>query len=130
MTTPTFVDDRDKTTFAPFELIDCRNTEWADVRLSFNDWSWLNETHGSDTIDDYYLNGYGLQGLVLAARVAAGLDPYPDGMEPNSEGDTLFLHFSDIDVAVETARLAQEMILDREKIVAMIEVARENDLED
>ena len=130
MTKLAFIDGRDKTTFAPFELIDCRDTEWADVRLSFDDWSWLSETYSTDSIEGYYLNGYGIQGLVLASRIAAGLDLYPDGLDPNSEGDTMFFHFSDLDMALETAKLAQEMILDREKIVAMIGVARENDLED
>ena len=130
MATPTFVDGHDKTTFAPFELIDCRDTEWGDVRLSFNDWSWLNETYGTDTIEGYYLNGYGVQGLVLACRIAAGLDAYPDGLEPNSEGDTCFLHFSDLDVAIETIQLAQDMIGDRDKIAAMVAVARDHDLED
>jgi len=130
MATPTFVEGRDKTTFAPFELIDCRDTEWSDVRLSFSDWSWLHETHGTDTIDDWYLNGYGVQGLVLAARVAAGLNAFPEGLEPNSEGDTCFIHFEDLDLAVETAQLGQAMIGDRDKVTALVAVARENDLED
>ena len=129
MTTPSFVDGTDKTTFAPFVLVDCR-TEWSEVRLSFNAWKWFEETHETDTIDDYYMNGYGIQGLVIAARVAAGLSRYPDGMEPNSEGDTCYIHFSDLETAVETAQLGQEMIQDRTKIAAMIVVARKNDLED
>lgn len=130
MATPSFIEGRDKTTFAPFELIDCRDTEFGDVRLSFNDWSWLEKKHGKDSIDGYYLNGYGVEGLVLAARLAAGLEAFPDGMDPNSEGDTCYLHFKDLNVAVETARLGQEMIRDRKKIAAMVAVARENDLED
>jgi hypothetical protein len=130
MPAPDFVNGRDKTTFAPFELIDARDSEWGDVRLSFNDWAWLTKTHGTDTIDDYYLNGYGVQGLVLAARVAAGLDAYPDGLHPNSEGDTCFLHFNDLNVAIETAQLAREMIGDRGKIAALVMVVRDNGLED
>jgi hypothetical protein len=130
MAKPTFINGSDKTTFAPFELIDCRETEWKDVRLSFDDWSWLKETHGTDKIDGYYFNGYGVQGLVFAARIAAGLEAYPPGLDPDSEANTCFLHFDDLDVAVETAELAQNMIRDRDKLAAMIVVARENDLED
>ena len=55
MKEPGFVDGLDKLTFAPFVLIDCRNTEWKDVRLSFNEWAWLKEMHGTQTINDYYL---------------------------------------------------------------------------
>lgn len=130
MTTPTFVDGRDKTTFAPFELIDCRETRFSDVRLSFNNWTWLKEKLGSEEIDGYYLNGPGVQGLVLAARVAAGLEAFPEGMDPNSEGDTCFIHFDDLAIAAETARLAKEMIGDPDKVAAMVVIARENDLED
>ena len=130
MTTPIFVDGVDKTTFAPFELIDALDTKWSDIRLSFNDWNWFDETHGTDTIDDYYMNGHGLLGLVLASRAAAGLEAYPEGLEPNSEADTCYMHFSDLETAVETARLGQEMISDRKKLEATIIVAREHDLED
>ncbi len=130
MPAPNFVDGHDKSTFAPFELIDCRDTKWGDLRLSFSDWAWLTDTHGTDTIDGYYLNGYGVQGLVLAARIAAGLEAYPQGLEPDSEGDTCFLHFTSLNDAVDTAQLAKEMIGDRSKIAALIVVARENDLED
>ena len=111
-------------------MIDARDTEWSDLRLSFNDWAWFDATHGTDTIDDYYMNGHGLQGLVLAARVAAGLEAYPEGLEPNSEADTCYMHFGDLETAVETAQLAQEMIRDRKKLEAIIVVAREHDLED
>ncbi len=120
----------DKTTYYPFEIIDCRDSEWNDVRLSFDDWSWFKETYKTDTINDYYMNGYGIQGLVLASRIAVGLDAYPDDLEPDSEGDTCFLIFQDYDSAIETAKLAKEMISSQAAIEKMIVIARENDLED
>jgi len=127
-----FIDDIDKTTFYPFELIDARNTEWRNVRLSFSDWDWFKKTHKSDTIDGYYMNGYGIQGLVLASRIAAGLEAYADCMEPNSEGDSCYIMFedSDLETAIETARLAHAMINDRDLLEKMIVIARDNDLED
>jgi hypothetical protein len=130
MTTPTFVDGKDGTTFAPFVLFDCRDSEWNDVRLSFSEWSWFEEQFGTDTIDDYYFNGYGVQGILLAARIQAGLDPYGDGMEPNSEGDTCYIHFPDLESAVDTAKLALAAISDRSLLEALITIARDNDLED
>jgi hypothetical protein len=48
----------------------------------------------------------------------------------DSEGNTCYIHFSSLDDAVQTAQLAAEMIKDPERIVAMIAVARENDLKD
>jgi hypothetical protein len=130
MTEPHFVDGCDKTTFAPFELLDWRDSEWKNVRLSFDDWGWLHSTYDTDTIDGYYLNGYGIQGLVFAARIDAGLEPFPPGMEPDSEANTCYIHFSDLDTAVETAGLARQMIRDRDKLAAMVALAREHDLED
>ena len=130
MTQPDFINDKDSATFAPFDLIDCRNQEWADLRLCFGDWDWLREKHGSDEIDGYYLNGYGVQGLVLACRVNAGLDAFAEGIEPNSEGDTCYIHFPNLESAVETACLARDMICNTDNLKNMIKVARENDLED
>ena len=120
----------DKTTYFPFELNDNRESKWSDVRLSFDNWEWFSKTYNTDSINDYYINGYGVQGLVLASRVAAGLEAYPDGLEPNSEGDTCYLIFDDYESAIETAKLARNMISSKESIETMIEVARENDLED
>ncbi len=120
----------DKETYFPFELIDGRGSQWDDVRLSFSAWDWFKDKYGTDTIDGYYINGYGVQGLVLASRVSAGLPAYPDDLDPNSEGDTCYLIFQDHDLAVETAQLAKKMISSRALIEKMITVARKHDLED
>lgn len=102
----------DRTTFAPFALHDCRDTEWKDVRLEFSDWDWIHEFCGGDSIGDYYLNGPGVEGLVMATRLLNGLDPESDTMNLNSEGDTCYIHFSDFDDAVQTAALCAAMIKD------------------
>lgn len=112
------------------ELIDQRHSEWKDVRLSFNAWVQLQEICGADSIEGYYLNGYGVQGLIRACRLHAGLDPDADGIDYNSEADTCFIHFSKLEDAVQTARLASDMLKDRSKIAAMVGVARANDFED
>lgn len=130
MAEPQFVDGRDSTTFAPFILIDGRDTEWKDVRLEFSDWSWRQEHIGGDYIGDCYLNGYGIQGLVVAARVAAGLEPFAPGMEPDSEADTCYIHFADIETAVETATLARDMIHDPSQRAACAELAVKEGLDD
>ena len=130
MAEPEFVDGRDCTTFAPFILIDCRDSEWKDVRLEFSDHAWTQKHVGSDYIGDCYLNGYGIQGLVLAARVAAGLEPFTAGMEPDSEGDTCYIHFADLETAVETATLARDMIHDPSQRAACAELAVAEELDD
>ncbi len=119
----------DRTTFAPFALLNALDTEWKDVRLAFEDWDWLKQTHGTDTIDDYYLNGTGVQGLVLAARLTAGLEAVTDGMECDSEGDTCYIHFKTVEEAVKTAELAFEMIQDEKKIRSLIPVSDENEFD-
>ena len=124
----------DSVTYAPIALIDQRDSQWKDVRLSFDAWDWLAEQLGSEVgeayVDDYYLNGYGVQGLVQACRLSAGLNVEAEGIDYDSEGDTCFIHFSRLEDAIETAQLAAEMLKDRAKIVAMVQVARENGLED
>lgn len=130
MKSPAFIDGRDETTFAPFVLIDQRDSKWKDVRLQFNDWDLLHKMAGGDHIGECYLNGSGVQGLVIASRIEAGLDPLPAGVEPNSEGDTCFMHFSDLETAVQTASLAQAMIGDRSKLERLAEIAMEEGFDD
>jgi hypothetical protein len=131
MKTPTFdTTGADKTTFAPFILIDARSSQWKDVRLSFSDWDWFEATHGSDTIDDYYFNGYGVQGVVQAARLAAGLEPEAEGIDYDSEGDACFIHFRNFEEAVRTAELAAATIADSTALRRMIVLAREKGFED
>jgi hypothetical protein len=117
---------KDSTTFAPFVLYDCRQTEWKDLRLEFSAWEWLHEHCGGDEINDYYLNGYGVDGLVRAVRLLHGLNPVADTMEPNSEGDTCFIHFSSYDDAIQIAVLSAQMIKDKNLLHQAIEAAKEN----
>lgn len=130
MTTPSFSDGRDDTTFAPFVLHDWRDSEFKDVRLEFSNWVVIHKTAGGDYIGDYYLNGPGVQGLVMAARIVAGLDPIPAGMMPNSEAGACYMHFGDIETAIETAKLAQAMISDRAMIEQCATIALEEGFDD
>jgi len=123
-------DGFDRESFFPFELDDQRDSEWKDVRLSFHDWDWLHQLCGGEDVDGYYLNGYGMQGLVQACCVHAGLSAEMQGVHYNSEGDTCYLHFSSLDDAVQVATLAFAMIHDVAQIKAMVAVARANHLED
>jgi hypothetical protein len=124
---PTFDSNgSDETTFAPFVLEDCRDTEYKDLRLRFSDWDWLHKHCGGDTVDDYYLNGYGVQDLVLTARVLNGLEPISETMDTNSEGDTCYIHFSNFDEAVRTAEISASMIRDMGLLRQAVAAAKEN----
>ena len=123
-------DGIDAETFAPVVLVDCLQEEWSDVRLQVYDWDWLRERHGGDTVDDYYLNGHGVQGLVMACRLAAGLEVEPEGVDYNSEGDCCLVHFPTLEVALETAELTRAMLHDPKALKAMIALAREHDFDD
>lgn len=129
---PVNFDDQgvDRNSFAPFILINQLDSEWKDVRLSFSDWDWIAKLDANHTINGYYLNGYGVQGLVMACRLNAGLDIEADGIDYNSEGDTCFIHFTSLDQAVRTARLAADMFKDRCKLEALIKIAQEKELDD
>lgn len=123
-------DGLDATTFAPIELVDQRDQPWADVRLRFADWEWLNERYGPDGVDGYYLNGYGVQGLAMACRHRAGLEVHADGIDYNSEGDTCFIHFGSLEDAEQTAALLRAALGDPAELKAAIAIAREQGFED
>ncbi len=125
--TPTFDSEGiDRTTFAPFVLHDCRDTEYKDTRLEFSDWEWLHDFCEGDYIEDYYLNGPGVEGLVMATRQLNGLEADPDSMDPNSEGDACYIHFSNFEEAVQTAELCAAMIKDKNLLRQAAATAEEN----
>jgi hypothetical protein len=72
------------------------------------------------------LNGYGVEGLVVAARQLNGLDPESSTLDRNSEGDTCYIHFSDFDDAVRTAEVSSKMIRDIELLRKAIVTAKEH----
>ena len=129
MKTPNFnKDGLDEQTFFPFVLINALDTQWKDVRLEFSNHKWRNETYG-DTIDDYYLNGYGVEGLVKATLFSNGID-LENGIEYNSEADTCYIHFEDLNLAVRVADLASQMFVDGQKLREAIQIAIENEFDD
>lgn len=131
MSTPLFDErGRDAHTYAPFRLENCLDTEWKDVRLVFDDWGWFQDAYGEDTIDGYYFNGYGVEGLIRALLFANGMDPEDPGIEYDSEGDSCYVHFNSMELALRVAELARAMIEDREALVRMIDVARTEGFED
>jgi hypothetical protein len=99
------------------------------VRLEFSDWDWMQACYG-ECVDDFYLNGPGVEGLIKAARHAAGLAVDSESIHYNSEGDACYIHFVSMEEAVETAKLAASMISSREQMIATIAVARQNGWED
>ncbi|GHB97934.1 hypothetical protein [Cerasicoccus arenae] len=131
MKTPNFtVEGIDFKTFSPFILHNDLETESKNIRLEFSNWEWLEAEYSDSDTNDYYLNGYGMEGLVKAVRIIAGLPPEPESIEYDSEDDTCNIHFSDLDDARQTAELASAMITTYKKLLQAIQVARDNDLED
>src|SRR5438045_2868082 len=109
-----FINGSDPITFAPLILDDLQTDQRGDVRLTFGDWDWLANHFEADEIDGYYLNGYGLQGLVKAARFESGHLVATDQIQYDSEGDSLCIRFADPHEACVTAELAQRMLLDKD----------------
>jgi hypothetical protein len=134
MATPQFGSDgRDRTSYAPFEL--GKIGGGPEYFLQFHDWDWLFTNYTADVVDGsingYYLNGPGVEGLVRAALLEDGMDPDSLGMFCNSEGDCCLIEFgSQLDLAFRTAQLAADMIRDRQKLLNAIAVARAQGYED
>lgn len=122
----------DSTTFTPFVLHDCRETDTEDLRLEFANWEWLEERYGDTELADYDFSGEGVEDLVRAARRSAGLEVYPEGIEYNSDSDTCDVHFVDLDEAARTAELCSEMFNDETLLANAIEAveAEADDLDD
>lgn len=121
----------DSQTYAPFTLHNCLDSEWHDVRLSFSDWTWLQAKYGTESVvDEYYLNGYGIEGLVKAVLFEANVDLESDDIEFDSEGDTCYIHFQHMDQATHAAALAAAMISQEATLKAAIAIAREEGFED
>lgn len=136
MKTPQFDSrGRDDQTFKPFVLINALDTEWSNVRLKFFDWSWFDENYGEDYKDgyyrgDYYLNGYGVECLVKATLFSNGLDPDMDAIEYDSEAETCYIYFKDMDKAVQVAELCAQMLADPLLLRSASEVALEQGFDD
>lgn len=111
----------DRTSFAPFVLQNV--DEDGEFRLIFSDWEWLHKLCGGDHLGDYYLNGPGVEGIVLATREINRLDPEPECMDLNSEGDACYIHFTDRDEAIRTATLSAKTINDRRLLRKAVKVA-------
>ena len=120
----------DRKTYSPFILENLLDTEWHYVRLVFSDWEWRQVKHGGETVEGYYLNGYGVEGVVKAALFVAGVDSNDAGIDFDSEGDTCLIRFADVDTAAHVAELAAGTVNDPTKLKEMITVAREQGFED
>lgn len=130
MKTPSFDSENfDRTTFAPIELYNGLDRDEEDVQLKFSDWAWLQGKYG-ESVNDYYLNGYGIEGVAMAARLNAGLDPDDNAIDYDSEADACYIYFDNLEDAIETAQLLYETLHDRTKLVAMIAIAEENEFGD
>jgi len=130
MKTPSFDSENfDRTTFAPIVLYNGLDRDEEDVQLNFADWAWLHGQYG-ETVNDYFLNGYGIEGLAMAARLNAGLDPEPDTIDYDAEGDACYIYFDNLEDAIETAQLLYDTRSDRTKVVGMIAIAQENEFGD
>lgn len=86
------------------------DTEWKDVHLSFDNWSFIQEQYGTDNIDDYYLNGYGVEGLVKAVLFDEKIDTENEEIYYKSKGDTCYIHFATLDMAARVAERASSII--------------------
>lgn len=130
MKTPSFDSENyDRTTFAPIELYNGLDRDEEDVQLKFSDWAWLHGKYG-DAVNDYYLNGYGIEGLAMAARLNAGLDPDDNAIDYDAEADACYIYFDNLEDAVETAQLLYDTLQDQKKLVAMVAIAEENEFGD
>lgn len=114
----------DENRFAPLTIENALDTEKNDVCLSFANRQWL-ENQNLVFVDDYYMNGYGIERLIQTILVIEGTNPFSDGIEYASEASACHVHFVDVDLAIRTAKLAAKMLNSPAILKKVIEVARE-----
>jgi uncharacterized protein YuzE len=66
----------------------------------------------------------------MACRANAGLEVEQDGIDYDSEADTCFIHFTQLDEATRTAQLLQAVLRDKERLEEMVSIARKHGFED
>ena len=125
----------DRTTYAPFELLDINPPDCPYYTVRFSNWRWLNTTYAADIMDDYidgyYTNGPNIEGLVRATMLSGGFDPDDESrVDYDSEGNACWIRFRRLEDAVQVAEMAADMIKDREKLRAMIQVSKAHGFDD
>lgn len=108
----------------PFRITDLSTDEGSCHRLLFADWDWLHAHVGSDSVDGYYLNGSGVEGLVRAAMLDAGIQFSDGAVEYNSEGDVCCIEFENLHDANAAMKLAQRMFDDSVRLRTLAAIAR------
>lgn len=128
---PNFENQRDSRTFAPFQLSKGECSTGAEYfTLMFSDFRWLENNLDLSTIGSYDLNGYGVQGLIKAARLHAGLASSKDSITYDSEAGACFIYFNSIEDACVTAELAQSTFLHDEALRLLVAFANQHGLQD
>lgn len=116
----------DRTTYPHVTLTDLR-AEGGTVTLQFDDWDYLKElTGGEDLLDHYYINGYGVEGILQAARLRAGLPIDAEGIVYCSEGSACMVRFKSLDDAEATARRLSNALKKRSSVERLAVISRAN----
>lgn len=76
--------------------------------------------------DDYYLNGYGVEGLFQAHLVQHGEPVDAEHESFEAEADGFYAYFVDVDRAELVARRFSRALLDRAEVEALAQIAREH----
>jgi hypothetical protein len=122
-------DGVDDESFEPFCLQDHRD-ESGSICLMFNEWDWLHDLAGGDSVEGIFLNGYGVETLVQTALSAAGIDPDGDGIEFDSENDACVVYFASVDAAVAAATAARAVLRSPMSLRATAARTRARDFDD
>lgn len=121
---PPVVDSDPDDGTTPFKITDLSTDEESCHRLLFADWDWLHAHVGSDSVDGYSLNGSGVEGLVRAAMLDAGIPFSGEDIEYNSEGDACCIEFENPQDASAVKELARRMFDDSVRLRTLAAIAR------
>lgn len=116
----------DRTTFAPFVLEDARATEWHDVRVSFEEWDWLEEKLGLTPCEPG-LTGHDLGEFLEGWIEKNELVRAEGGYFNNSEGSTCYFHFTELADAVRVSDFCAKLFHDATRLRAALEMVPATD---
>jgi hypothetical protein len=114
---------RDALSYAPVTLFDAGDGE-GQIHMMLPETGYTAALGGTG----YPLNGHGIQGLIQAARLLAGLQVEPEGISYETEYDNCFVLFDDVADADTTAALLASALRDPERLRHLAAAAVENNL--
>lgn len=116
-------DGFDRDSYAPVVLMN--DEKFENTLLMFDDWAYLHGFVGADrTTNGLALDGHGVDGIVRAAMLDAGLPDDEDIVEHDPEDDACFVRFVSLEEAEAAASVVATALTQRAELERLAVIAQ------